>query len=311
MTHEKKWAFIVNPVAGQGYALEYSSHVQEMVKKHDINGTLYFTERRGHATELAKQLAEEGYTHIIAVGGDGTANEAARGILDYDHITFGVVSAGTGNDFAPVIGFSEHFTDQDWDVFFQENTIKMDIGRCNENYFLNGMGLGFDAQVASENYNADGTLKEKGNRNYWWHIVKNLLLYKEKTFQFEKNGKNEHALTFMKTISIGRRLAGGYYLTPQAIANDGLFDVCLVERVTLPERFYLFQLVPKGQHLGHKKVKYFKTDRLILEFGKNVPHHLDGELFFAEKFDIQILPKKLRIIYNPQGAHYFDVDKDV
>lgn len=307
MTNKKKWGFIINPVAGRGYARAYATRVEEMINAHRVAATVHFTEYRGHATQLAAELIRNGYTHIVAVGGDGTANETARGVLDHDHVTFGVVSAGTGNDFAPVIGFSEHFTDADWQVFFQEHTIKMDVGKCNENYFLNGMGLGFDAQVASENYDKDGHLKKNSRRNYWWHIVKNLLLYKERTFQFEKNGKSEKALTFMKTISIGRRFGGGYYLTPRAIANDGLLDVCLVEPVNLLERFNLFQKVPNGAHLGHKKVKYFQTDRLTLEFGKSVPHHLDGELFFSDTFDIFILPNKLRIIYNPQGAHFFNV----
>ena len=181
----------------------------------------------------------------------------------------------------------------------------MDVGQCNDNYFLNGMGFGFDAQVASENYDENGLLKVGGNRNYYWHIVKNLLLYKEKTFQFEKNGKSEQALTFMKTIGNGRRLGGGYFLTPKAFANDGLLDVCMVEPVNLMERFILFAQVPKGEHLGHKKVNYYQTDHMPLEFQKNVPHHLDGELYFANVFDIRLLPGALNIIYNPHGSHYF------
>jgi len=303
---EKKWAFVVNPVAGSGYAREYVGHVKTKTAEHGISPTIVFTERRGHATELAKNLIKDEHTHIIAVGGDGTANETARGVLFSDAV-FGLVPAGTGNDFAPVIGFPERFTDNDWQTLFLEHVVEMDVGKCNDNYFLNGMGLGFDAQVASENYDKDGQLKQNGNRNYWWHIVKNLLFYKERTFQFDKNGQNEETKTFMKTISIGRRFGGGYFLTPKAIANDGLFDVCLVEPVTLLERFRLFTQVPKGAHLGHKKVKYFQTDRLLLEFEKPVPHHLDGELFFAESFDVQILPKGLNVIYNPHGDHFFNV----
>jgi YegS/Rv2252/BmrU family lipid kinase len=302
---EKKWAFIVNPVAGQGYAGKYASRVEDMITLHNLDATVFFTEHRGHATEITSHCAAEGYTHIIAVGGDGTINEAARGVLGRDDITFGVVSAGTGNDFSPVVGFSEHFTDADWEIFFEEHTIKMDMGQCNENYFLNGMGLGFDAKVASENFDENGILKENGNRNYYWHIVKNLLFYKEKTFQFEKNGESTEEITFMKTIGNGRRFGGGFFLTPQAYANDGLFDICLVEPVNLFERFKLFSQVPHGAHLGHKKVKYFQTDRVTLEFGKKVPHHLDGELYFADKFDVQILPGALNIMYNPHGTHYF------
>ncbi|MBN1559908.1 diacylglycerol kinase family lipid kinase [candidate division KSB1 bacterium] len=303
---DKKWGFIINPVAGSGYARDYAEHVKAMTQLHSAPATIVFTERRGHAAELATRLIGDGHTHIIAVGGDGTANETVRGVIDHDQITFGHVSAGTGNDFAPVLGFSEHFTDADWDILFQDHTIQMDVGKCNDNYFLNGMGLGFDAQVASENYDKNGDLVAASQRKYWWHIIKNLLFFKERTFQFEKNGSTAEARTFMETIAIGRRFAGGYYVTPQAIANDGVFDVCLVEPVNLLQRFYLFTKVPTGTHIGHNKVQYFQTDKLSLEFDRAVPHHLDGELFFAAKFNIELLPGKLKIIYNPAGKHFFN-----
>ncbi len=303
----EKWGFIINPVAGNGYAGDYADTVRAKIKEYDVVADLVFTERRGHATELAAQLADAGATHIIAVGGDGTINETARGVMERKNITLGVVSAGSGNDFATVLGFSEHFSETDWQTLFQQHVIQMDVGKCNDNYFLNGMGLGFDAQVASENFDEHGEIIAHTGAMYFWHIVKNLLFYKEKEFRSEYSGQSRQAMTFMKTISIGRRFAGGYFLTPHAIANDGLFDVCLVEPVNLLQRFLLFTQVPKGGHLGHKKVNYFRTDRLLIEFDENVPHHLDGELFFAARFDVSILPNHLRMLYNPNGNHFFAI----
>lgn len=308
MKTSHKWGFIVNPVAGNGFARQYADKVRTKIDEYHIPADMVFTERRGHATELAAHLAEQGATHIVAVGGDGTINETARGIMHRPDITLGLVSAGSGNDFAPVIGFSEHFTDADWHILFQQHTILMDVGKCNENYFLNGMGLGFDAQVASENFSETGEMKAHTGAMYFWHIVKNLLFYKEKEFRSEFNGEARQAITFMKTISIGRRFAGGYFLTPHAIANDGLLDVCLVEPVNLVQRFKLFTKVPTGGHLGHRKVNYFRTDRLLIEFDHEVPHHLDGELFFAARFDVSVLPNQLRILYNPEGNHFFSLD---
>ena len=240
-------------------------------------------------------------------GGDGTINESARGVMDRQDITLGVVSAGSGNDFATVLGFTEHFSDADWHTLFQQHRVQMDVGKCNDNYFLNGMGLGFDAQVASENFDENGEIIAHTGALYFWHIVKNLLFYSEKEFRSEYSGQKRQAMTFMKTISIGRRFAGGYFLTPHAIANDGLFDVCLVEPVNLLQRFLLFSQVPKGGHLAHRKVSYFRTDRLLIEFDEHVPHHLDGELFFSDRFDVTILPNHLRMLYNPNGDHFFAI----
>lgn len=307
MTMHKKWGFIINPVAGNGYARKYAQQVAKMTSEYKIDASIVQTERRMHAAELAAQMADDGFTHIIAVGGDGVINETASGIIDKKDVTFGIVSAGTGNDFAPVLGFSNHFTDEDWRILFQGDTILMDVGKCNNRYFLNGMGLGFDAQVATENYREDSEIKGGSGTKYFWHIIKNILFYKERFFRSESNGKVHEAVTFMKTIGNGRRFGGSYKLTPKAIANDGLFDVCLVEPVTFIERLRLFLKVPHGGHLGHKKVSYFQTDKVSIKFEEKVPHHLDGELYFDDAYEVSILPKKLRVIYNANGEHCFNV----
>ncbi len=306
MTQNKKWGFIINPVAGNGFAGKYAQKVAQKVSDYNIDAHIVHTERRMHAAELSAQMADDGFTNIIAVGGDGVINETASGLIDKKNVTFGIVSAGTGNDFAPVLGFSNHFTDADWDALFQEKTIHMDVGLCNGHYFLNGMGLGFDAQVASENYRDDSEIKSGSSTKYFWHIIKNILLYKERYFRSEINGRIHDAVTFMKTIGNGRRFGGGYQLTPKAIANDGLFDVCLVEPLSFFERFYLFLKVPHGTHLGYKKVSYFQTDKIHIQFKDKVPHHLDGELYFADSFDVSILPQKLAVIYNAKGNHYLN-----
>jgi len=302
---KQHWGFIINPVAGNGYARKYADRVFTKIAEFNLNAEVMFTEGRGHAQKIAESLIQKGCSTIIAVGGDGTFNETARAILPHDEVTFGIVSAGTGNDFAPVLGFSEHFNDADWDVLMENNIIRMDIGKCNENYFLNGMGLGFDAQVAAENFRPDMVIKSRSKTKYFWHIIKNLLLYKERIFRADIDGRHREAMTFMYTIAIGRRFGGGYFITPKAIANDGMFDVCLVEPLNLLQRFRLFTLVPTGSHLGHEHVNYFQTDKLKLDFDESVPHHLDGELFFSNRFEVSLLPQKMKMIYNPYGKHFF------
>lgn len=109
----------------------------------------------------------------------------------------------------------------------------------------------------------------------------------------------------MNTISIGRRFAGGFYITPKAIADDGLLDVCVVGRLNFFQRLNILLQVPKGTHLSHKKVSYYQSNKLTMEVEKESAYHLDGELFFDSKFEIDIMPEKLNIIYNYSGDHYF------
>jgi diacylglycerol kinase (ATP) len=302
---KKEWVFIINPVAGNGFASKYVPDVVAMLKEYNIDAELVFTERKGHASELANLYARNGFRYIIGVGGDGTLNEIAQSLVHNKDVTFGVIPAGTGNDFIQILGFPDRFEADDWKVFFETNTRDMDVGSCNGISFINGMGLGFDAQVAAQNYTADKKIKKGGKNKYIWHIVKTLLFFREKNMRVLSNGSDKENKCFINTISIGRRFAGSFFLTPKAIANDGMLDVCSIKELSLLQRFNLLLKVPKGTHIFNNKVHYYQTDKIILEFKTEVPFHVDGELNFSSKFDVGIFPEALRTIYNPNGKHFF------
>lgn len=300
-----KWVFILNPVAGNGFAQKLIPVIESMIRKHDIEGEIALTERPGHATELSKNYYDRGYKYIISVSGDGTLNEIARSLINRKDVVVGIIPAGTGNDFSQIPGFRGRFTEADWDVFFRKNVISMDVGTVNGMIFLNGMGLGFDAEVAAENYTEPGKVKKGGAYKYIWHIVKTLLFFREKRVTVKKEGDHSETDCFINTIAVGRRFAGGFFLTPKAIANDGLLDVCSIKRLNLLQRFNLLLKVPKGAHIKDPKVNYYQTKDLELDFPAEVPFHVDGELFFSKSFKIGIMPQALNIIYNPDGNHFF------
>ncbi len=302
---KKEWVFIVNPIAGNGFAKSLIPKLKEMINKHDVDAEIVFTERSGHAAELSATYSERGFRYIIAVGGDGTINEIARPLVNKKDVIIGIIPAGTGNDFIQILGFPGRFEDNDWEMFFKCNVIGMDAGKVNGMIFLNGMGLGFDAQVAAENYTEPGKVKKGGKHKYIWHIVKTLLFFREKRMTVITGSGNNETDCFINTISIGRRFAGGFLLTPKAIANDGLLDVCMIKRLSLFERFSILLKVPEGKHTTDKRVNYYQTPGINLEFSEEVPFHVDGELNFARKFDVTVLPKALNTIYNPDGNHFF------
>lgn len=301
------WAFIVNPIAGNGYGASCTSTVRDMMKAYGAYGEVALTRAKGHATELAASFAEKGFARIIAVGGDGTASEAAAALVGRTGVDFGIVGAGTGNDFIHILGFPDRFTEADWQALFEHSTSRMDVGRCNGKYFFNGMGLGFDAQVAYENYkmNDGGGVKEGSKSKYMRQIVKTIFLYREIPMRFTVDGVTENRRCFLNTISNGRRIAAGLYLTPKAVADDGLLDVCLMDPLSIPKRFKELVSVKKGTHLKDKPVHYHQASKITAEFEREVPAHLDGELTSASRFEIDVLPKALSVIINPLGDHYF------
>jgi diacylglycerol kinase (ATP) len=146
MHQNKKWVFIINPVAGNGFAPSLVDKIKEMISKNNLEADLVFTAKKGHATALSKQYAENGYSYIIGVGGDGTINEIAAPLICKNDVIIGLIPGGTGNDFIQITGFPGRFEEKDWEMFFRHNVMPMDVGQCNGKIFLNGMGLGFDAR---------------------------------------------------------------------------------------------------------------------------------------------------------------------
>jgi diacylglycerol kinase (ATP) len=301
------WVFIVNPVAGIGFGASCAQTAKEMMDRHGAAGEVVLTRGKGHATELAAEYASRGFPHIVGVGGDGTMGEVVQPLVGRAGVSFGAVPAGTGNDFIHLLGFPDRFGDAEWETLFRADTADMDTGTCNGRHFVNGMGLGFDAHVAAENYRVgpDGEPVRGKGTNYTWMIVKAIFTYREKHMRVTLGGVTEEKRGFLNTVANGRRMAAGLYLTPRAWADDGLLDVCMCDRLSVPQRFKELVSVQKGTHLQDSVMHYHQVDRILYEFDGEVPAHLDGELIRGQRFDIGIVSRGLRAIFNRSGEHYF------
>ena len=306
MARKEKWIFIVNPTSGNGFGSEIIPELELQLSKRVLDCEIVQTEKHGHASSLSEQYLKLGFTHFIAVGGDGTMNEVSKPLINKPGITTGIIPAGTGNDFIQILGFPDRFNEEHWEIFFQQYTNSMDVGFVNGMHFLNGMGLGFDAQVAAENYVEPGEVAGgKGKNKYIWHILKTLFFYRECRVTISSRGEQKETDCFINTVANGRRFAGSFFLTPDAIANDGLLDVCMIKKLNLLQRLKILTMVPKGTHINDNKVDYYQTEKLNIDFGEKVPFHVDGELYFDTTFDVSLLPSALNIIYNPSGIHFF------
>ncbi len=310
MRKKEKWVFILNPTSGGGDGEKLEPELRRRIEARGIDADLVRTEYHGHASEITAHYLKKAYTHFIAVGGDGTMNEVAGPLIGSSNVTLGLIPAGTGNDFIQILGFPDRFSDEHWEQFFQLNSIRMDVGVVNGRHFLNGMGLGFDAQVAAENYVEPGELaKGTGKSKYIWHILKTLLFYREHEVSIKSGDTTTDTDCFINTIAVGRRFAGSFFLTPDAIANDGLLDVCMISKLKLLQRLKILTMVPGGTHVNDPKVNYYQTEKLQVSFKQKVPYHVDGELFFDTNFDVKVLPSAVNIIFNPKGRHFFELSK--
>ena len=147
MAAKSNFFFIVNLIAGQGRCKEIFPKVKLELDRRKIQYDLHFTNEPMEAVDVAKMGIEAGFSHIVAMGGDGTFNEVANGLLGSDAM-LAVIPAGTGNDFIRMLGIPSNPM-QAIDTLLDGTTRTMDLGQVGDDRcFVNGLGIGLDAQVA-------------------------------------------------------------------------------------------------------------------------------------------------------------------
>lgn len=233
---------------------------------------------------------------VVVAGGDGTAHEAVNGWMEAGGgAPLAVIPVGTGNDFVKMLGASHDWRETCWRAVRRE-TRRVDVGKCNDFYFANGLGIGFDAQVALE---ANGIDWIRGNAVYGIALAKILLLHHSRPrVRVSHDGETLDTDITLLTVNNGQVEGGAFVMAPDAKIDDGLFDVVVAKGMGRIGILRLLPQVLKGQHMSHPKVVKFRTAKLTVESDVPLPIHADGELTYtgATKLEIEVMPKKLEVV---------------
>lgn len=277
--------FIVNPVAGSGYALRIEKQVQSEMARRGLACRFQHTEAPGHATELSKAAAMSvDCTGVVAIGGDGTAFEVACGLMNTG-VPMGIIPAGTGNDFIKTVCIPKKPLEA-LDFILSHEPRPVDVGGLNDRLFLNVCGTGFDVTVL------DYTLAAKkycrGILPYLIGLVRGIAHYKPVHVRFTADGITEERDVLICSIANGRFFGGGIAICPEAAADDGLLDLVVVEhrpRWKLP--FYIPALltgrVLKLSFASHKRCRSVEIQ------SRGMRLNMDGEILNMDeaKFSLQ------------------------
>jgi diacylglycerol kinase (ATP) len=302
---KSKYHFILNPVAGRGKAYHAIKKIRSMLREFIIDHKISITDAPLHATELAKEsLMSEDV--VVAVGGDGTINEVINGLVNSKK-RLGILPLGSGNDFAKATHIPSNMQDA-ISVIISNKRKLIDIGKVitsNQNvnklnsstvrYFINGVGIGFDASVA---YHSSKIKVLRGLPLYFTSIIKALLTYRTPNFSLHLDGIDFKNRYFLIAIGNGQCAGGGFYLTPDAILNDNVFDVCYVDELNLYEIIKIFPSVLKGLHGKYEKVHFVQAKAISVESCDRFFVHADGEIVGKNinKVEISIIPKAMEVI---------------
>jgi diacylglycerol kinase (ATP) len=295
---------IVNPAAGAFTTRHKWPRINRLLKYLGLSFDFEFTEGKGHGIELAKNAAREGYRYLVAVGGDGTVNEVANGILQYgekENATLGIVSTGTGSDLTRSIGISPDYTSA-CSCLTGRKRILIDAGiveyRKNgeklKRFFVNAAGVGFDAAVVDTTEHM--SKRFGGTIPYLTAVLRSFLVYRNKMVTINIGGKTEKSRVLSVIVANGRYLGGGMHIAPEAKLDDNQLDVVVIGNVGRLELLRSLPRVYKGTHLTHPKVRLEKTTAIEIESAEKILVHADGELLGEGPAAFSLIPSALSIV---------------
>lgn len=288
---KKKIVFIINPISGGKSKIFIPALIDKYLNHNKFDANIVFSERVGHAFILAKEALAQNADVVTSVGGDGTINEVAAAMVFSGKI-MGIVPCGSGNGLARTLKIPlnhikaiEHIN--------KLETVLIDSGVLNDKKFFNMAGLGFDAHISAL-FAKD---KTRGLKGYVKSTFTQITKYKPENYQLEIDGKIIEQQAFMLSIANSSQYGNNVHISPTALVNDGLLDICLVKSFPLYSfpNLGLRMLLKTIQHSNYVTIIKAKKAKIIRE--KAGPVHLDGEpLFMAKEIAVSINPLSLKLI---------------
>ncbi len=300
-------AVVINPAAGGGLAGKRWPKIAAALEREGCNFVHGFTEKAGDATEFTRRYLQKGYELIVSVGGDGTNNEVINGFF-YEHkavresAAVGFISTGTGSDLIRTLGIPKNYNLAVKHLL--ESPVRpADVGKVSfinnrgdpeSRYFINIAGLGLDGDTVGR---VNRTSKAMGGfLSFLWGTVVSLLLYrnKEMTVTIDGNLISKGPVTTV-VIGNGCFFGGGMKIAPQALIDDGVFDVVVLENLSKSNLLVNLPRVYKGKHMGHPKMIYLKGKRINVTSSEEALLNLDGEQPGRAPVDIELVPLAINI----------------
>lgn len=296
----RRMLLIVNPAAKHGETETLVPAIEQLLQS--VPHDLVLTTHMGNAAQIAEEA--KGYDTLVAVGGDGTVHEVLNGIMrrpEGDRPALGLIPTGSGNDTRRTLGVPTDIADATL-VLAAGVRRSFDVGVCNGLYFNNSFAAGLDARVTAKAVEYKVTTKRSG---LWLYLTALLhVLFRElysHHVRISWDGEEPVADDLLAlAATIGPTYGGGFYITPEAVPDDGLLEVCVIDPLSLPGALLRLPFVVLGKHTRFKVVTMSRRRSIVIESAEPMPAQLDGEVMVDRRFEISILPGAIECIV-PKG----------
>lgn len=302
-----RYFIIVNPISGRGLGEKSVARIEAFCQQRGLDYHLARTERPWHAAELAGQAARERWDVVVCASGDGTFNEALNGLMQaraagFNHTALGILSIGTGNDFAGGVGIPTNLKDS-LETLAQGHRRKVDIGKVSGGdfpdgrYFGNGIGIGFDAAVG---FAALQVRFLRGLPAYLVGAIQTVFFYySPPRLKIELDDETIEQDSLMVSVMNGQRMGGGFRMAPNGDPHDGLFDLCIAETAGKLRIFGLIPYFIQGTQEGQPEIKMRRSKKVIVTaLQGNFPAHADGETLCQSgtQLTLELIPDALEVV---------------
>ncbi len=287
----KCYAFIYNPAARggkSGYQIETLEQKIEQLP----GAKLFRSKRKGDISDLVNNLLPD-YDIFVACGGDGTVREVASQLVNTDK-TMGIIPLGTGNDLCKTLDIPIDLK-RSFQLVEQGKSVAIDVGQCNDFYFLNSLGFGFDGLTNRYALEMD---RLPSFLRYMIAALKATFQQEKFELSLEYNKEEKSQELIMATVANGRVEGGAFWVAPQASVTDGKLNLVTIRPITrwlIPLLLPLI-LVKKPGWISH--VQTSEIEKIFLSFTTVPEIHADGEVIKTNRseFNIQLIPNGLEVL---------------
>ena len=284
----------VNPVAGGGKCKKQYPAAVRRLREAGVVCNVTVSRYAGQITDFASELAARGCETVVACGGDGTVNEVINGIAGTE-TALGIVPLGTANDFAANMGVSKDIN-RACAIIKQRRVKKIDLVRVNHDKFFGGTAcLGFDAEVAA-------FASSRRFEPLLMHVLGGILKffsYKPRTVELRFDGQRYFGDIFLVAFGNVRSYARGMLITPLAVFDDALLDICVVRRMPKRKVLSIFPSVYKGTHINNREISLYRASAVCVQSLRPVDLYADGDFMATTPVRLQVMPKYLKVIVGP------------
>lgn len=272
----KRARVIYNPTSGREAFKKHLPEVLVRLEKAGYETSCHATTCHGDATEAARLAVARRYDLVVAAGGDGTINEVVNGLAEQDYRPkLGIIPVGTTNDFARALDLPRDDIIACADVIANGVPMPVDIGKANEQYFVNIAGGG---KITELSYEVPSKLKTIiGQLAYYLKGMEMLPSIRPSNVKIEYDGKIFEGEIMLFLVSLSNSVGGFEKLAPDSCMNDGMFDLIILKKANIADFIRVATLALRGEHVKDPHVIYTKANRVKVHTDEKMQLNLDGE----------------------------------